>query len=164
MTPRTEWYVVQTLASFTRDTLPTDEPLALRLVRSRKAPTAEKARELRSLGDTALVVSGFFAESLRNTLVEPSYYVAIGEAAYGEAGTLLRVTSHRRELAEVLEEMSGSFARLVAALAGLGEESVARGLNVGALFERWLRTGSRAVEKQLLAHGVMVKTKPPETA
>lgn len=154
LTPRAEWYVVEVLAAHAREPLPPDEPLGLRFARTRRAPAGEKARELRALGDTTLVVSGFFGESLRRAAVDPDYYIAIGSAAYGEAGSLLRVAAPRRDLADVLAEMSARFRDLVPALADVSEESAASGLDVLGLYERWLRTGSRACERRLLAEGV----------
>lgn len=162
LTPRAEWYVVQVLAEQAKEPLPPDEPLAILLARSQQAETAEKVRELRALGDMTLVSSGFFAESLRRTMVDPEYYIAIGQAAYDEAGTLLRLNAPRRALADTLGEMAQRFPALVPVLAAIAEESSANGLDVVGLYERWLRTRSPVFERRLREAGMLLPTPTSE--
>jgi hypothetical protein len=151
-----EWYVVQVLVDYTREQIPPTEPLALALARSRHAPGAEKAKALRSVGDTTLMLAGFFADSLRRSAIDENYYIAIGASAYGEAASLLRLATPRRELGETLEEMSAYFPRLAPALAAIGEESTAKGLDLLTLYERWMQTRSPVLERSLVGRGVIL--------
>src|SRR5262245_60297261 len=68
----TEYYLVNLLASAVRGEPPqagdvddVEAPLALLYARAMQATRPERARLLRTMGDTALFVSGFFAESLQ---------------------------------------------------------------------------------------------------
>ena len=50
-----------------------DVPLALLYLRALRAATHERARRLREMGDTALFVSGFFADSLVEKVADLRY-------------------------------------------------------------------------------------------
>ena len=85
----TEYYLVNLLAGCVAgDPLPAPEPgydetpLALLLTRALEADRVERTRLLRCLGDSALFMSGFFADSLGGRLVDASYYQALGGQAY----------------------------------------------------------------------------------
>src|SRR5262245_1683128 len=74
----TAYYVVQLLASFLQRPL-TDEsgddtPLAVRLARALESGGSKQRASLREIGDVALFVSGFFADSLNRKLVDVDYY------------------------------------------------------------------------------------------
>src|SRR5207248_8106364 len=57
-------------------------PLAVLYVRAIQSSRRDRARLLRAMGDTALFVSGFFADSLSRRLVDLTYYKAMGGFAY----------------------------------------------------------------------------------
>ena len=85
----TEYYLVNLLAAcMQRDALPGPEPgydempLALLYVRALEASRFHRAKLLRALGDGALFVSGFFADSLSRKQVDLSYYRQMGGHAY----------------------------------------------------------------------------------
>src|SRR6185295_2253033 len=83
-----EYYLVNLLANCVgAEPSPTeprydDTPLALLYVRAVQSCRQERARLLRTLGDTALFVSGFFADSLSRRLVDLDYYRSMGGFAY----------------------------------------------------------------------------------
>src|SRR5262245_29523038 len=88
----TEYYLVNLLAACVHgDALPPPEPgydempLALMYARSLQASRIEQVRLLRALGDTALFVAGFFAESL-NKSADLGYYRSLGGYAYARLG------------------------------------------------------------------------------
>ena len=69
----TQFYLVNLLAGCLRGELPPSEPgydetpLALLYVRAIQSSRRDRAKLLRAMGDTALFVSGFFADSLQRT-------------------------------------------------------------------------------------------------
>src|SRR5689334_5637937 len=84
----TEFYLVNLLAAAVRGERPPadpgydETPLAILYVRALAASRSERARLLRTLGDTALFVSGFFADSVSGRLADLDYYKAMGGRAY----------------------------------------------------------------------------------
>src|SRR5688572_8364801 len=84
----TEYYLVNLLASCINGELPPSEPgfdetpLAVLYVRAVQASRVERARLLRTMGDTALFMSGFFSDSLNRKLVDLDYYRTMGGHAY----------------------------------------------------------------------------------
>lgn len=55
---------------------------------------------LRKLGDTSLMVSGYFPEALQRRNVDRSYYIQMGEVAYHQLDRLADTQSIYRELSE----------------------------------------------------------------
>src|SRR5262252_350031 len=78
-----EHYVVQLLAAYAAQGI-ADGPLALKLAAAADAAPHERRRSLREVGDTSLYVSGFWADSLADKLVDIDYYIELGGSAYGE--------------------------------------------------------------------------------
>jgi len=153
-----EWYIVNLLTAGAKGpTLPSREPgydetpLALLYVRALEASRFERARLLRLLGDTALFVSGFFADSLARKLVDLDYYRAMGGRAYAslsqdDAGALG---------GSVFRELSSRFMEFTDLLQEISESSrLATTPSVARLYERWLATRSRRAGVLLAERGV----------
>lgn len=133
------------------------EPLALLLLRALDEERERRREGLRRLGDTSLFVAGFFGDSLARSPVDPAYYMAMGERAYGALATSPgpAVTSETfGEMAERFEEFVDVFAEI----AELQELRSNRGLV--RLYERYLHTGSQRVAEQLRARGVALFAGP----
>ncbi len=154
----TEFYLVNLLASFLeKERLFVEdeegvhaEPLALVLLRALQADRRARARGLRRLGDTALFVSGFFADSIsRRSAVDVGYYMAMGERAYGA----LRDTEKGGEA--LFGELADRFQQFVDLFAEIAETSQLRS-NRGLvkLYERFLLTRDARVAELLRERGV----------
>jgi hypothetical protein len=155
----TEFYLANLLAGSLRGALPAPDPgydetpLALLYLRAMESSRFDRARLLRMLGDGALFVSGFFAESLDRKLVDLGYYRALGGQAYAllsrEDGWMEYEPSVFAELARRFEEFSD-------VLAEVSENSrLARGnRSILELYERWIRTGSRRAAALLAERGI----------
>jgi hypothetical protein len=162
----TEFYLVNLLASFLdkerlfvadADGRVESEPLAFILLRASQADRHVRAAQLRRLGDTALFVSGFFADSLSRSLVDVDYYIAMGGRAYGT----LRETERGAGLTDLYGELSDrfpTFVDLFAEIAELSELRSNRGLV--RLYERFLHTRSRRVAQLLEERGVALFSGP----
>lgn len=59
-----------------------EKVLGTKLLESNHLPPGAQKRELKDVGDTALFLCGFFAESLNNKLVDIRYYHDLGKIAY----------------------------------------------------------------------------------
>ena len=159
----TELYLVNLLSEFVaaeklfaaeEDGRKETEPLALLYHQAQQQARPEKILTLRRLGDVSLYRTGFFADSLRETVVGPEYYIQMGEAAYGQVAALCAGA-----LVTVYRELCLKFRAVVEVL----EEIAARGQvssgPVGAMkvYESWARTGNGRLEQVLVEAGVLVK-------
>jgi hypothetical protein len=154
----TEYYLVNLLASCLRGEPLTggdgdvEAPLAELYIRAMQSARPERTRLLRSMGDTALFVSGFFADSLQRKLVDLHYYRAMGGQAYARL-------SHETASAfvpPVFDELAARFAAFADVLWEVSETSRINASNhsVVQLYERWLQTGSRRSADLLADHGI----------
>jgi hypothetical protein len=142
----TEYYLVNLLAGCVNGELPPPEPgfdetpLALLYVRALQASRFERARLLRTLGDRALFVSGFFADSVSGKLVDLDYYKALGGQAYGR---LSREAEASFLYGGVFSELAFRFTQFADVLAEVSEQSrLGSNTSLLRLYERWILTGS----------------------
>jgi hypothetical protein len=134
------------------------EPLAFMLKRAIEAPRQQRAVHLRRMGDTALYVSGFFADSLERKLVDVDYYAAMGGRAYDALSGL----SHRQKGASVVfSELSAKFLRIVDLLNEISERAtITSNAGILRLYERYVRTGSERLRTLLEDRGVVALRVP----
>jgi hypothetical protein len=156
----TECYLANLLAGCVQgDPLPAPEkgfdemPLALLYVRATEASRFGRARLLRMLGDSALFVSGFFADSLERKLVDAAYYRRMGGQAYAR---LSREDGWMEYEPAVFAELARRFAEFADVLSEVSENSrlTAGNRSVLQLYERWVRTGSRRAAALLAEQGI----------
>lgn len=148
------WYLVSLMGELTRARLP-DEPLAMKLAAARIAGPGDRVRGLKEVGDTSLVVAGFFNESLSRKLVDADYYIGLGRGAYAELAGQLGGT-----LTEVYRELAGNFPAFVEVLAEVRRRVDFAGCDVVKLYQQWLKSRDAWIEKKLRALGVMVGAHP----
>jgi hypothetical protein len=104
------------------------------------------------MGDTALFVSGFFADSVSGRLVDLDYYKAMGGFAYAR---LAQDEDPRIFGPEVFSELAGRFTQFADLLSEISEQSqLATNQSVMRLYERWIQTGSRRVAALLAERGI----------
>ena len=154
----TEYYLVNLLAAgikgdpLTRGEPGYDEtPLALLYIRALEASRYERARLLKTTGDTALFVAGFFADSL-SANADRMYYRAMGGRAYAH----LSHDEQPDSLApRVFSELADRFVQFADLLAEVSDRSrVSTNRSVLALYERWVQTGSRRAAALLADQGI----------
>ena len=119
MSEDTEYYLFNLLSDYrsaerAQEISDLDEPIGVRLMEAMSAGSPEKAKALREIGDTTLMALGFFADSLRRSIVDRSYYISIGGCAYE---TLSCVVVCDPQFAEVYTELAIKFASLADVLA-----------------------------------------------
>jgi hypothetical protein len=155
----TEHYLVSLLAGCVRgDGLPPPEPgydetpLAMLYAQALRTSGRERARLLRTMGDSALFVSGFFADSLSRTLVDLAYYRAMGGQAYARLAREERTPGYTPD---VFGELSGRFTEFADLLSEVSEASrLVSDRSVLQLYERWVQTGSRRAAVLLAERGI----------
>jgi hypothetical protein len=163
--PHAAHYVVNLLTLFSRsEELYEDygeryglRPLALMMADAAEARTvAERNYALQRIGDVALFISGFFADSLANKAVDVDYYIYMGGSAYGSLSEEVRHTFRGRAFAAIYRELAEKFQVLVDVLNEVRDE--ARGESDRDLlrtYELWLKTGSRRARNLLADNGIV---------
>jgi hypothetical protein len=129
-----------------------EEPLALIYLKAAQAEKGARVELLKRLGDFSLFISGFFPESLSRQPVGVSYYIQMGENAYGCLATLL---SRQSALASIFAELARRFVAYVDILSDVSEKAmVHKDTDLLRLYELWLKTGSRRAAELLAAQGI----------
>jgi len=150
-----EHYVVQLLAAYAAQGIE-DGPLALKLAAAVDAAPRERRRSLREIGDTSLYLSGFWADSLADKLVDVDYYIQLGGSAYGE---LARGGPGwtRDPFGDVFGELAENFVRFVEVLAIVSRRTshAASNADILRLYRTWQRTKSHSAAARLAALGVV---------
>jgi hypothetical protein len=131
-----------------------DEPTLVELQhRAVHAPPAEAVSHWRRLGDSSLVVAGYFRESLERRAVSRDYYERMGSTAYR---ALERILGGSSNFAEIFAELSGRYRDCVEVLSEVRDEARERNdTDILKLYEEWLTTGSPRVAERLKALGVV---------
>lgn len=163
--PHAAHYVVNLLTLFARSEDLYEEhdeayglkPLALMMADAADASSAvERTFSLQRIGDVALFIAGFFADSLAHKLVDLDYYIHMGGTAYGSLSDEIRGTPRGRALADVYRELARKF-QLVVDVLNEVRDGARRSSDIDLLrtYEIWLRTGSRRAAQLLKQNGVI---------
>ena len=128
------------------------ETLAELYLRAQTAPTPMRTDLFKKLGDSSLYISGFFGDSLSRKVVDIDYYVDMGGVAYGALAS-----SVNDDLAsQMFSEFSVRFAEFVDVLTYISQESLIQTNNdLLRLYDRYMATGSRLAEEQLVEKGLL---------
>jgi hypothetical protein len=131
-------------------------PLAAMLHDALESRTArERDAVLQRIGDVALFIAGFFAESLSRRSVPVDYYIAMGGNAYGSLHESVRNTARGRAIGQVFEELAHKFQSMVRVLGEVSDATrTATDQDLVRLYEVWLRTGSSRAARRLRKLGV----------
>ncbi len=121
-----------------------------------QAKTEEKKVILQRLGDICLMISGYFAESIRRKVVDLGFYFGMGGIAYYNLSTMVQESEPKGTFDELSTKFE-SFSNV------LGEMSERSGLqsnkDVLRLYERWITTGSDRLRDLLNDKGIPVPIK-----
>lgn len=163
--PHAAHYVVNLLTLFSRSEEFYEDhgdtygirPLALMLSDAAVAASPEERNfSLQRIGDVALFISGFFADSLAHRLVDLDYYIYMGENAYGSLSEEIRGTTRGDAFAGIYRELASKFQIMVDVLHEVRDDAQG-GSDTDLLraYEVWLKTGSRHAERLLRKSGVV---------
>ena len=163
--PHTAYYVVNLLTLFARSEEFYEDhgesygirPLALMMADAADArDAAERKFSLQRIGDVALFVSGFFADSLADKIVDIDYYIHMGGNAYSSLADEIRGTKRGEAFADVYRELAIKFQLLVDVLHEVRDGARSESdLNVMRTYEVWLKTGSRRAAAILRQQGIV---------
>ncbi len=162
--PHAAHYVVNLLTLYSRsDELYEDDgdcygirPLALMMVDATEAETVEQRNTiLQRIGDVALFVSGFFADSMATKAVDIDYYIHMGGNAYGSLSDEVRGTFRGNAFSSIYGELASKFQVLVDVLNEIKEGPIKKDANLLRTYDVWLKTGSRRAMNILKQNGVV---------
>ncbi len=155
-----EYYIVNLLTAFTSlsetnaNNSSTDRALALRFFDALVAKSHEKATHLKQLGDIALYMSGFFAESLNRKIIDIDYYISMGHAAYANLSHLN--TTGNKGLKNTFSELAENFIIFVDIISAVRDSTPMQNhQDLLKLYERWLATGSPRTKDMLTQNGIV---------
>lgn len=111
---------------------------------------------LKKLGDRALYISGFFADSFNRKLVDVDYYVNMGGNAYYQLSSSLE---NKDPLKRVYSQFSKNFSDYVQVLTHISQKSmVSNNQSLLKLYDNYLRTGSEVAKEKLLEMGIVTQS------
>src|SRR6185437_3503099 len=107
-----------------------NRPLTFLLQDAMEAPSGERFRRLRALGDHALYALGFFGDHIEQRGVDRGYVSSVGSTAYTHAAAMLRSRAKaaprgEQRTPDVLSELAAKFDRFAAVLADVAEGTLA---------------------------------------
>lgn len=130
---------------------PVMKPLAEILHEAQLADEAKKRQYLKRLGDTALYVSGFFADYIHKSLVNVDYYIGMGGSAYVSLSSMAR----QKALQELFYELAVKFNVLVDVLAEVAPWSKhVDNQRLVQIYARWLESGDERLKEILDREGI----------
>ena len=151
-TEETEHYLVQLLERHVRSHCELlQKPLGVSYLEAVQTSPPESIHRFQTVGDTALFLVGLFTESFERSLVQPGYYIELGQMAYSRIAEI-----GSKSLRDLFATLARQFRALVAVL---GEIS-ARDL-FGAerdtlrIYRRWLISRTPADADRLMRLGVI---------
>jgi hypothetical protein len=166
-------YLVALLSDFARPNAERDDtfdrPLAFLLDEAWRTTGAQRFQRLRALGDGVLYISGFFGDHIETRGVDVGYVTSVGATAYRGVASMLRrpppadtvdATSKRSDADDnVFTELAQNFDRFVGVLTTVADATLAQQARgergIVMLYERWLRSGSTTLAKELGARGLV---------
>lgn len=110
---------------------------------------------LRQLGDTSLMVSGYFPEAVRRRTMNLSYYYQMGGTAYSRLSDLT-------ESENVFDELSGGFVRLAELISEVSASLKVDHLSISQLLDFYANSRSETALKKLRDVGVVPIKAHPE--
>ena len=106
---------------------------------------------LKRLGDICLLITGFFADSLKRKLVDVDYYLGMGGTAYWQ----LSNSSSDAFQKQTYRELSVKFKPFSGVLGEISERiGITTNSDILRVYEKWLLTGSKHLKDVLNEHGV----------
>lgn len=94
-----------------------EKVLGVKLLKTSQQLPKQKATEIRDVGDTALMLCGFFPSAIENKIVSPSYYYDIGSVAYQNLNALIPEYMDQKGFYASLSKLFYQLAQLLSVMA-----------------------------------------------
>lgn len=133
-------------------------PLAMLYCQAAAASDHKSRRDrLKKLGDLALFVSGWFANSLERRRVGVGYYIQMGECAYDSLSESCGESVRGRVFARIFQDLASHFTELRDVISEIHMTVDSRSdSDLLGLYDLWQRSGSSRAAELLRAEGIDV--------
>jgi len=150
--PSSRYYLADLLQHFMHAENLNRETLAEMYLKAQNSPPPVKVELFKRLGDSSLYISGFFGDSLSRKLVDIDYYVDMGGTAYGALSTVAASS----DASQMFNEFATRFSGFVDVLTYISQDSLVQSNgDLLRLYDRYMATGSKLAEEQLLEKGLL---------
>ena len=131
-------------------------PLAILYMEALNGPLAVKRTIFKFVGDHSLYIAGYFADSLNGKIIDPNYYVLLGANAFDNLSRIASSSSSSILYSQIFE----NFSCFVDILTEVSFDTfMSSSEDLMRLYDRWLRTGSRILERKLMEKGIITPDK-----
>jgi hypothetical protein len=135
------------------------DPLAIKLHKAACSDKETRIQLLKELGDFALYISGFFADSLSRKIIDIDYYIKMGGSAYAN----LSCSFSQKGLQSLYGDLAVHFTKYVDVFAEISDEAFSHSSkDLLRLYEKWLKTKSDRLALILQKEGLF-PTESPST-
>lgn len=145
-----ESYLIFLLMRFTNSPEIANSLLAIDYFEAYQEVGTSRRAGLQEVGDKCLLLSGLFPGQARKKLVEPRYFVQLGQTAYSELSEL-----ERQSLSELYDGLSCEFVHLMEVLQAtrtVSGNKVEECIDPLAAFDLLTLSGSKAAKERLQKH------------
>ncbi len=151
-----EFYLVNLLNDYHQATnvsvLEEARPLGVIFLEAMAERPGIRASQLKRIGDGTLIGLGFFREIIEKSIVDRSYYLTIGGAAYDALSDVLVCDAH---FAHVYAWLAKNFPGLVEALARMAPwNRASSNRELMMIYRRWLESGDEKLADLLEEEGI----------
>lgn len=160
-----EFYVVNLLCDFiTPSRIETESggystleiPLALLYKQAIEAPSHQKVRIYKQLGDTSLYLSGFFQDFFNRKAFDIDYYINLGSSAYNSVSSIMRDDHKDEKFSDMYHKLAEKFTSLVDVVAEVSDSQESeRPTDILATYNRWTRNNSERLARSLAKFGII---------
>lgn len=105
--------------------------LGTKLLRVSGLKGEEKKRELKDIADTALLICGFFSESLSKKIIDIGYYQDLGQIAYRQLDSIVPVAY---DIPSFFDVISLQFDRLVTVMGLVSQKTFAHDFGIDSSY------------------------------
>jgi hypothetical protein len=129
----------------------TRETLAEMMLRASNSPQKQRYDLLKKLGDSALYMSGFFADSFQRKVIDVDYYIDMGASAYSSLSREMYEDTYAKMYMEIAQKF-GSFVDVFMLMSRktIGSDPD----NILRLMEIQVKTGSNLAQEILAEKGI----------
>jgi hypothetical protein len=158
-----EIYLATMLAEFSRsetlfarkDEDLKDKPLAVIYAEAMVGLSSAKIRLFKYVGDCSLFIAGFFSDSFQRKIIDVDYVIMLGAISYARLHQMFWKRIEDSHFSGLFHDLSERFPTYVNVFSEISEESrIQSSRDILRLYEKWLKTKSTRMAKQLIAQGI----------
>lgn len=162
-----EFYLVNLLCEFIKPTRfesvagelhALETPLAIMYKQAVEAPSPQRLKIFKYLGDTSLYLSGFFQDFFNRKAFDIGYYMSLGASAYESVSSIMREDHRDEHFGKMYGALALNFNSLVDVVAEVSEvPGQDKPSDILAIYDRWTRCNSDRLARTLARVGIIAQ-------